>query len=332
MKISASLFSKKSEWVAYANQLEYAGVDYIHIDYLEGETAPIAIEALTPRVSKIPYDVHVIARRLQSETVLALNETPTAYFCVQYENLADKSDLRKLRLFNGFCGIAFTMETPQEILEQYIKTVDFILIMCSTPGVSGAPFNEANLERIRLLREKYPTLPIHVDGGINHERIQRMEELGVALCVSGSYLASTDGMELIQRVCGLKFRNTNVRAVDIMTLSKNIASIRQSEDFYDLLRNIDQSQMGTAFVENEEQRFVGIITDGDVRRAILSRREQAFSLKVEDIVNRNAYCVGREKKLADIFLERMLLQKGVTVIPVVENETLIGVIDLKKYF
>lgn len=332
MKISASLFSKKSEWVAYANQLEYAGVDYIHIDYLEGEMAPIAIEALTPKVSSIPYDVHVIARKLQVKTVLALNKTPTAYFCVQYENLADKSDLKNLRLFNGLCGIAFTIDTPLEILEQYRKEVDFILIMCSTPGVSGATFNEKNLDRIQVLRKKYPDLPLHVDGGINQERTQLMENLGVSLCVSGSYLASTDGMELIRRVCGLKFRNMDVRAVDIMSLRKNITPIQPSSNFYDLIRNIDCSRMGTAFVEDENQRFVGIITDGDVRRMILSKQDQVFSQQVADIVNENAYSVGREKKLADIFLERMLLRKEVTVIPVVENNMLIGVIDLKKYF
>lgn len=332
MKISASLFSKKSEWLSYANQLEYAGIDYIHIDYLEGTTPPIEIEALTPTISQLPYDVHVISKRLSPDTVLALNQTPTKYFCVQYEQLEDKRELDNLQLFNGLHGIAFTMDTPFAIMKQYVGAIDFVLIMCSTPGVSGAEFDERNIERIRLIRKQHPDLPIHVDGGINNERIKWMEDLGVSLCVSGSYLASTEGMELIYRVCELKFRNSDAKAMDIMTLRKNLVPIMEQEDFCALLENINQSQMGTAFVENQSGGFVGIITDGDVRRAALTNRDQVFSLRVGDVVNRTPYYVSREKKLSQIFLERMLLQKRVTVIPVVENQRLVGMMDLKKYF
>lgn len=312
--------------------MEYAGADYIHIDYLEGEKAPIKISSLTPIISKIPYDVHIISKQLSGATVQALNNTSTAYFCVQYENLIDKSDIKNIILFNGLCGIAFTMDTDISIIEECIKVVDFILIMCSKPGVSGAKFNEENIERIRFLRKKYPALPIHEDGGIDNKRIQIMEHLGVNLCVSGSYLASTDGMELIRRVCELKFRNPDVCVSDIMTLKKNFNSIQEDKSFYDLLCNIDQSHMGAAFVENEFKEFVGIITDGDIRRTIIKFREKTFSLKVRDLVNKNAYCVDRGKKLAEVFFERMMLQKGVMVIPIVENGFLVGVIDLDKYF
>ena len=332
MKISASLFSKKSEWVTYANQLEYTGVDYIHIDYVDGENAPVKISMLTSKMSRIPYDVHIIAPELKEATIKELNGTATAYLCVQYENLLNKEDLEKLNWFNGHHGISFTIETPIEVLESYIEKSDFILIMCSKPGVSGATFDEGNIERIRYLREKYPALPIHVDGGIDDKRIAVMENLGVSLCVSGSYLASTDGMSLIRRVCELKFRDPNVRVADIMTLRKNLSPIAVHRDFFQLLQNINDSQSGTAFVEDDKGEFVGIITDGDVRRTILNEKKRVFSLLVRDIVNRGPYCVKRSNRLAEVFLERMLLQKNVMVIPVVEDGILVGAIDLKKYF
>lgn len=332
MKISASLFSKKSEWESYASQLEYAGVDYIHVDYLEGTRAPIPIESLTPQISKLPYDVHVIAQRLSDSTIEALNQSTTAYFCVQYENLTDKSDLQKIKEFNGNRGIGFTIETPINIVESYITQLDFILVMCSIPGISGAKFDGRNIERIQYLREKYPALSIHVDGGINQEKMDLMEKLGVSLCVSGSYLASTEGMDLIQRVCGLKFMNTEVKVADLMKLRKNIIPVLEDDSFGTLLDNINRLHMGTAFVENANHEYVGIITDGDVRRSILKNKQNVFQLSVKDIVNKEAYCVDKGKRLVDVFLERMLLQRQVSVIPVVEGKRLVGVLDLKKYF
>lgn len=332
MKISASLFSRKSKWTAYASELEFAGVDYIHIDYLEGTTAPIEISSLIPPITRIPYDIHMISGELQEATLCAANQTSAAYFCIQYENLRDKRDVQKLALFNGFHGIAFTIDTPMDVIEQYISYMDFILIMCSTPGVSGGKFQEKNIERIRVLKEKYPGLPIHVDGGIDGDRIVEMERLGVSLCVSGSYLSSTEGMDLICRVCDLKFRNPDIRVADLMSLRKNIIPILETEDFYEILHNVNQSRMGAAFVENEKKQFLGIITDGDIRRAMLVYRENVFSLRVRDIMNTNAYCVNREKRLSEVFLERMVLQKPISVIPVLEAGGLVGVLDLKKYF
>lgn len=331
MKISASLFSKKGSLEAYANQLEYTGVDLVHIDYLDGAAKPVPITSLTPEITKTPYDVHIITSHLHRNDVKMLNETTTLYLTIQYENLKDKQDLEKLSLFEGRKGIGFTIATPIEIIEHYVPSVDFIMIMCSEPGVSGAKFDERNMERIRYLKETYPHLSIHVDGGIDNERVAIMENLGVQLCVSGSYLAATDGLELIQRVCELKFIDMNIKVSNIMIPSKCVQTLNQEADFYAILENINDSQMGIAIVQ-DDNKFMGIITDGDVRRSLIKHRESCFSFHVKDIVNAIPYTADKNELMYDVLYKRMLLEKNVAIVPVLDGEQFVGILDMKKIF
>lgn len=331
MKISASLFSKTDNLKDYIKQLEYTGVDCIHIDLLQSSEKTIDIGLLTKELSKIPFDVHIVNEQLLLETILAFNNTSTAYLSVQYENLKNKSDIVFLAEFNGLKGIAVTMDTPLDEVKQFFSILDFILIMCSTPGVSGAAFNEDNIERIRSLREKHPNLSIHVDGGIEETRANIMRQLGVTLCVFGSYLASSEGISLIDRMFNLYSYNPDLKALDIMYLRKNFEACKSNDDFMKILEHINKLQLGMTIVEDEINRFLGIITDGDIRRCLLRFKENVFKMHASDIVNRNAYTVPKNTPIKKILFDRIVLGKAISVIPVVAENRVIGLVDLNHF-
>jgi len=71
-------------------------------------------------------------------------------------------------------------------LEQ-VPSVDFIHIMSIDEiGKQGRPFDPRVFDRIRKVREKFPQVPISVDGGINTENYRKLQDAGADRLIVGS--------------------------------------------------------------------------------------------------------------------------------------------------
>ena len=80
-------------------------------------------------------------------------------------------------------------------------------------------------------------------------------------------------------------------------------------------------------MDEKFENMVGIITEGDVRRA-LSRKNEFFNLKASDIMTRN-YTKVQEDKLAIDALELMENRTSqISVLPVFREAKLVGVVRI----
>ena len=73
-------------------------------------------------------------------------------------------------------------------------------------------------------------------------------------------------------------------------------------------------------------KVVGLITDGDVRRAMESLQDKFFNVPVEQVMTRTPKCVSPDTKIAkiqDIMLNNMIH----TVLVVDDDRHLLGVVD-----
>lgn len=76
----------------------------------------------------------------------------------------------------------------------------------------------------------------------------------------------------------------------------------------------------------ENDKVVGIITDGDIRRAMENSQDSFFSLTVADIMTRTPKAVAPETKITEI--EKILHQYKIHSVLVVDNKKhLLGVVD-----
>jgi len=100
--------------------------------------------------------------------------------------------------------------------------------------------------------------------------------------------------------------------------------INQEKSIKETMRCIDEHGLGIAFVIDSEKKFVGVVTDGDVRRAIL----KGFNLerKVREIVNRESIAVYEdwgEEKIKEFLESQKVLSKkpkaGILKIPVLDK-------------
>ncbi len=83
-------------------------------------------------------------------------------------------------------GLAINPETSTEVVDDFIKQLDLVLVMTVQPGRGGQKFLEETLVKIKDLRDKYKNVNIEVDGGINLDTAKKAVEAGANILASGS--------------------------------------------------------------------------------------------------------------------------------------------------
>lgn len=102
--------------------------------------------------------------------------------------------------------IAFALnpETDIDQIRDHMFDIDQVLIMTVHPGFYGSKFLPETLDKIKRLRTLRPELDIEVDGGIKPGTIEKVNEAGANMFVSGSYLIRSDNIQ--ERITILKTR------------------------------------------------------------------------------------------------------------------------------
>lgn len=94
----------------------------------------------------------------------------------------------------------------------------------------------------------------------------------------------------------------------------------------DVIIRISEGKKGLVVALNAEQQVVGIITDGDVRRAMQKHRERFFALRVEDVMSRNPKRIGVDAKLTEA--ADLMLHHSIHALIVLDADThFCGIID-----
>jgi pentose-5-phosphate-3-epimerase/CBS domain-containing protein len=329
MKISGSVFAVKDNYLEYARQLRFANVDYLHVDLFQNSAEFCLKDILLFDNSFLPLDVHLIFEGIASEDIAFLNTSTASILTIQYENLSSAAkSIETAREFKGDVGIAILPGTSQEEVQEYFGRINHVLVMCSEPGVSGARFDERSYEVVERIRTTYPSLKVYVDGGISAGIAKKMGDLGVSLVVSGSYLAKN--LEYLHyNAYDLKYLSEeNISVQRNMLKFQYLPIIQLDTNLFDALTIINEGKIGCGFVV-QSGKFMGMITDGDIRRAYLIYKKDIFEIASQKIMNASPFTVNGSatiKEVHDHLVKNHL--HWIKVIPVVENDMLIGAIEL----
>lgn len=189
MVISASIFTSDKP-LAYAKYLEKTEVNFLHMDFLENKSNKIDLSQLEKYKNiKKPLDVHLVCSEINEEMIEMLNNSNAEILSVQVENLNDINNaVKNLKKFKRNFGFAITPRTDWKLLIPYRELMSHILVMCSTPGVSGAKFMENSYEFIDEIAENFRGIKIYADGGINYDVYRKINRKTISLIIMGSYL------------------------------------------------------------------------------------------------------------------------------------------------
>jgi arabinose-5-phosphate isomerase len=98
------------------------------------------------------------------------------------------------------------------------------------------------------------------------------------------------------------------RVEDVM-IKSNLPVITEELDMKDVIQIMTSSRWGTAVIADKEQRVTGIITDGDLRRA-LTKHGNILMFKARDIMTKCPKTIGKDTKLYEaekIFNEQRVI-------------------------
>lgn len=94
---------------------------------------------------------------------------------------------------------------------------------------------------------------------------------------------------------------------------------------HELVLRMSEGRLGMVIVQDKEGALLGIITDGDLRRALMNNPN--FSeLKLEEIMTREPLMVAAEASLSDA--EALMLERRITTLLVTKDGKVFGVLQL----
>ncbi|MBA2652865.1 MAG: ribulose-phosphate 3-epimerase [Tatlockia sp.] len=175
-----------------------AGADMIHFDVMDNHYVPNLTfgppicQLLYQRFPKLIIDVHLMATPVDSlinqfakagARRISLHPDATIHL--------DRS-LDLIRQQGCAAGLVLNPAASPECLAWCIHRLDFVLVMTVNPGFGGQTLIPEAIDKIRWIKDKYPSLPICVDGGVTLDNIAILAKAGATEFVAGSAIFSSD--------------------------------------------------------------------------------------------------------------------------------------------
>ncbi len=206
--VSASILSANfGELAKEAKLLEKAGVDFLHMDVMDGHFVPNItmgpdIIKAVKNATKVPIDTHLMI--LNPEIwVEKFAKVGSDIITFHYEATDNpRALIEKIKSYGIKAGISVKPATDVEKIFDLLDICDLVLVMSVNPGFSGQSFMAEQMSKVEKLKEKkekegYNFL-IEVDGGINGSNAADVFAKGADIIVSGSYIFSGEYQENIK--------------------------------------------------------------------------------------------------------------------------------------
>jgi arabinose-5-phosphate isomerase len=143
--------------------------------------------------------------------------------------------------------------------------------------------------------------------------------LGDAIAVSLMQLRGFDARAFAKNHPGGSLGNRlNLQVADVMHSGKDLPLVRSSASMDEVVIILTKFKMGAVLVA-EGERLLGLVTEGDIRRA-LQHREKFFSMKAEEVMTRQPVVTSPETMAIDALALMQDRPSQINVLPVVNAQ------------
>ncbi len=174
---------------------EAAGVDYIHLDVMDGRFVPnisigLPIVEAVRRSTSLPLDVHLMI--VEPERYIPQFAAAGADILTVHVEACPHihRTLQQIRELGCQAGLALNPGTDVAPVALLADIVDLVLVMSVNPGFGGQSFISSALQKVAAVRSildatRSPAL-IEIDGGIKPDNAREIWGAGADVLVAGS--------------------------------------------------------------------------------------------------------------------------------------------------
>ncbi|KAA0056588.1 ribulose-phosphate 3-epimerase [Cucumis melo var. makuwa] len=187
-KIAPSMLS--SDFANLASEAERMlkfGADWLHMDIMDGYCKSPKTH---PMETRAYLDCHLMVTN-PLDYVEPLAKAGASGFTFHVEVSKDNWQqlIQEIKSKGMKSGVALKPGTPVEEVYPLVESenpVELVLVMTVEPGFGGQKFMPETMDKVRNLRQKYPSLDIEVDGGLGPSTIDAATSAGANCIVAGS--------------------------------------------------------------------------------------------------------------------------------------------------
>lgn len=184
--------------------LDKAGVDYIHIDVMDGVFVPnltfgAPIIKSLRNITKLPFDVHLMIINPDIH-IKDFVEAGADIITVHVEACTHlHRTIQYIKSFGIKAGVSINPATPISTLEHIFEDIDLLLLMTVNPGFGGQSFIPQMANKIIKAREMIdlinPKVLLEVDGGVKLTNLKKIIDSGADIVVAGSAIFGSEDVE-----------------------------------------------------------------------------------------------------------------------------------------
>jgi len=115
---------------------------------------------------------------------------------------------------------------------------------------------------------------------------------------------------------------------DIMLKEDNIPFCSKEDRVIDILHELSHKKCGCMVIVDHHKKLLGIFTDGDLRRTIGAHSDKFLEKKMEELMTQNPKCITPDQLAWDAVKQMQEDGKLVSVMPVVKNNQVVGLIRM----
>lgn len=214
-KISASLMcASLLNLEKTIHVLEKSGVDYLHIDVMDGVFVPNIMLSNSfilevRKVTKLPLDIHLMISQPENKiNWFDIHENDIV--SIHYESTSNVlGSLQIIEKLGAKPAVALSPATPKEVLSYLLDNLSMVNVMAVNPGFMGRKMVPMTLQKIKDVREFLDSkgkndVMIEADGNVTFENAIKMRVAGADMFVGGSSCLFNENIKLNMAVKELR--------------------------------------------------------------------------------------------------------------------------------